>query len=114
MYFFQDSGGVLPVHGVGVSAMGVVPGTGCLQLHWIAELSNGRTSDANLQSVQNFLSDKDHKAVNFAAFLKPEWAPGLQVGGSYYRDRMVPPGMPNVDHLLTAFTWCTPIPIGRR
>jgi hypothetical protein len=103
MDFFEDAGGVLPVHGVGVSATGLVPGTGRLELHWIAELSNGRNSDANLQSVQNFLSDKDHKALNFAAFIKPEWAPGLQVGGSYYRDRMVPPGMPDVDQSIANF-----------
>ncbi len=36
MYFFEDSGGVLPIHGVGVTTTGLVPGTGRLSLHWIA------------------------------------------------------------------------------
>jgi hypothetical protein len=72
-------------------------------MHWIAEISNGRSSDANRQSVQNFLSDKDHKAVNLAAFIKPDWAPGLQLGGSYYNDRMVPPGMPDVNQSIGSF-----------
>ena len=102
MDYFEDSGGVLPVHGVGISTTGLVPGTGRLEMHWIAELSNGRSSDANLQSVQNFLSDKDHKAFNVAAFVKPEWAPGLQLGGSYYNDRMVPPGRPDVSQSIAS------------
>ena len=100
MDYFEDSGGVLPVHGVGVSTTGLVPGTGRLEMHWIAEISNGRASDADLQAVQNFLSDKDHKAFNVAAFVKPTWAPGLQMGGSYYNDRMVPPGRPDVDQSI--------------
>jgi hypothetical protein len=103
MDYFEDSGGVLPVHGVGISATGLVPGSGRLEMHWIAELSNGRSSDANLQSVQNFLSDKDHKAFNVAGFVKPEWAPGLQLGGSYYNDRMVPPGRPDVEQSIGSF-----------
>jgi len=103
MYYFEDSGGIIPVHGVGITTTGLVPGTGRLELHWVAELSNGRSSDANQQPVQNFLSDKDHKAFNLAAYIKPEWAPGLQVGGSYYRDRMVPPGMPDVNQDIGSF-----------
>jgi hypothetical protein len=103
MDYFEDNGGVLPVHGVGISATGLVPATGRTEMHWIAEISNGRSSDANRQSVQNFLSDKDHKAVNLAAFIKPDWAPGLQLGGSYYNDRMVPPGMPDVNQSIGSF-----------
>jgi hypothetical protein len=103
MYFFEDSGGVLPVHGIGVTATGLVPDTGGLRLHWIAEISNGRSSDANAQPVQNFLSDKNHKAFNLAAYVKPEWVPGLQVGGSFYHDRMVPAGLPDVDQSIGSF-----------
>ena len=103
MYFFEDSGGLLPVHGIGISATGLVPGTGRLGLHWVAEVSNGRSSNANAQPVQNFLSDKDRKAFNVAGFMKPEWVPGLQVGGSYYNDRMVPAGMPDVNQSIGSF-----------
>src|SRR5581483_8953473 len=69
----------------------------------IAEVSNGRSSDPSLQPVQNFLSDKDHKAFNVAAYAKPEWVPGLQVGGSYYRDRLVPFGTPDVNQSIGSF-----------
>jgi hypothetical protein len=97
MYFFEDSGGPLPVHQVGITATGLVPHSGSLDLHWVAEVGNGRSSDPNGQPVQNFLSDKNHKAFNLAAYIKPHQLPGLQVGGSFYRDRMVPAGVPHVD-----------------
>ena len=45
MYLFEDSGGVLPVHTVGVTMTGLVPQTGNLGLHWIAEIGNGRRSN---------------------------------------------------------------------
>ena len=61
MYYFEDSGGLLPVHSVGVTTTGLVPHTGALELHWIAEVGNGRSSDPNGQPFQNFLSDKNHK-----------------------------------------------------
>src|SRR5262249_35897371 len=44
MYYFEDSGGILPVHGVGISTTGLVPGTERYELHWVAEVSNGRSS----------------------------------------------------------------------
>jgi hypothetical protein len=90
LFLFEDSGGILPVHTVGISTTGLVPGTGKLNLHWIAEVGNGRRSNPNDQPVQNFLSDKDHKAFNLAFYVKPDWIPGAQFGASYYRDRLVP------------------------
>lgn len=96
MYYYEDSGGLLPVHNVGITASGLVPGTGSLHLHWIAEGGNGRSSSNAGQPVQNFLSDRNHKSYNVAVYARPEWARGLQVGGSYYRDRLVPDGIPHV------------------
>ena len=96
MYFFEDSGGLLPVHNVGVTTTGLVPGTDKLGLHWVAEGGNGRSSNPFAAPVQNFLADKNHKAYNFAGYIAPEWVRGLQIGTSYYRDRMVPVGIPHV------------------
>src|SRR5581483_2283037 len=89
MYFFEDRGGILPVHSVGVTTSGLVPGTGKFGLHWVAEIGNGRSSSPLGQPVQNFLSDKNHKDLNLTAYIKPEWLRGFQAGGSYYRDRML-------------------------
>jgi hypothetical protein len=103
MYLFEDSGGVLPVHTVGVTMTGLVPKTGGLGLHWIAELGNGRSSNnAAAEPVQNFYSDRNYKAFNLAAYIEPKWAPGLQIGGSYYHDRLTPPDVAHVDQNVSS------------
>ena len=102
MDFFEDSGGILPVHSVGITATGLMPGTGKLNLHWIAEVGNGVSSlyigqPIVNQPVQNFLADRNRKAFNFAGYVKPDWVNGLQVGGSYYNDEIAPAGTSNVE-----------------
>jgi hypothetical protein len=95
MYLFEDSGGILPVHMVGVNLTGAVPHTGKLGLHYVAEVGNGLTSntgDLGIESVQNFVSDRNAKATNVALYLRPEMVPGLQIGGSWYHDRLYPSG----------------------
>src|SRR5579862_4541826 len=97
MYLFEDSGGVLPVHMVGVSFTGEVPRTEKLGLHWNAEVGNGNTSTPAAEtSVQNFYSDRNFKATNLAAYVKPQFLPGLQLGGSWYHDGLSPAGLPEV------------------
>jgi hypothetical protein len=44
MYYFEDSGGILPVHMVGLEAAGLIPHTGKVNAHWIAEVGNGESS----------------------------------------------------------------------
>ncbi len=103
MYFFEDSGGLLPVHTVGATVTGLVPGTDKLGLHWIAEVGNGRPSDKNAPgAVQNFYSDRNAKAFNVAAYINPEAMPSLQVGGSLYKDRLLPPGLTGVDQTISS------------
>jgi hypothetical protein len=99
MYLFEDSGGILPVHMVGLNFNGAVPNTEKLGLHWIAEVGNGLSSNTNAvgaESVQNFYSDRNYKATNLAGFIKPEAIAGLQIGGSWYHDELVPTGLPVV------------------
>ena len=100
MYYYEDSGGLLPVHNVGITATGLVPGTGSFHMHWVAEGGNGRSSDNTQQPVQNFQSDRNHKSYNFAFYVRPDWLRGLQMGGSFYRDRLVPPGIPHVSQSI--------------
>ena len=107
MYFFEDSGGILPVHMVGASIGGLVPATGKWNLHWTAEIGNGEStvflSNPDANPVQNFVSDKNHKAFNFAGYIKPDWVRGLQIGGNYYHDIREPVGAPHVDNTITGF-----------
>lgn len=97
MYLFEDSGGILPVHMVGLSFSGDVPHTEYLGLHWVAEIGNGLSSNsAAEESVQNFYSDRNYKATNVAAYIRPQFLSGLQIGGSWYHDGLNPAGLPEV------------------
>jgi hypothetical protein len=91
MYLFEDSGGILPVHMVGVSFTGQVPHTEKLGLNWVAELGNGLSSNPfATENVQNFYSDRNYKATNLAAYIRPDFLSGLQIGGSWYHDGLNP------------------------
>ena len=91
MFAFEDQGGILPIHNVGVEAYGRIP-SGSLGLHYVAEVGNGRESRSPIEEepVQNTITDKSHKAVNFELFARPARLPGLQVGFSAYRDVLIP------------------------
>lgn len=87
LFDFEDHGGILPIHLVGVTASGQIP-SGSLGLHYVAEMGNGRASRTPLteEPVQNDIDDQNHKAYNFAVFARPEAIHGLQTGLSIYRD----------------------------
>ena len=95
MFAFEDQGGILPIHNVGVEAYGGIP-SGSLGLHYVAEVGNGRESRSPLteEPVQNIIAESNHKAVNFALFARPASIPGLQVGFSAYRDKLLPNTLP--------------------
>ena len=103
LFAFEDEGGILPIHTVGVTASGLVP-SGRLGLHYVAEVGNGRESRTPLISepVQNEIDDASHKAVNFALFAKPEAVPGLQAGFSVYRDVLSPANAPSIGETILA------------
>jgi len=91
LFQFEDRGGPLPIHTVGVTATGLIP-SGPLGLHYIAEAGNGRESRTPLISepVQNVIDDSNHKAFNFGVFARPEKLRGLQTGFSVYHDVLSP------------------------
>lgn len=96
LFDFEDHGGILPIHLVGVTASGQIP-SGSLGLHYVAEVGNGRASRTPLteEPVQNDIDDQNHKAYNFALFARPEAIHGLQTGVSLYRDLLAPATMTN-------------------
>jgi hypothetical protein len=103
LFQFEDEGGILPIHIVGVSASGDVP-SGWLGLHYVAEVGNGRESRAPFVSepVQNIVDENNHKAVNVALFARPEAVRGLQTGFSVYRDVLEPINSPRVGQTILA------------
>jgi len=103
LFQFEDQGGILPIHIVGVSASGAIP-SGSLGLHYVAEVGNGRESRAPLvqEPVQNIVDENNHKAFNLAIFARPEAIRGLQTGFSVYRDVLEPINSPRVGQTILA------------
>ena len=111
LFNFEDEGGILPVHNVGVSVSGLISPPS-LGLHYVAEIGNGRRSRIALgdEPVQNVIDENNHKSVNFAVFFRPESVHGLQAGVSVYRDLLTPLGKPPVGEtiLATHAVWILP------
>jgi hypothetical protein len=96
LFDFEDKGGPLPIHNVGVSISGRIP-SGAVGLHYVVEVGNGRASRSyvpplgqNATAVQSFVDENSHKAFNVALFARPDMIRGLQVGFSAYRDVLQP------------------------
>ena len=99
IFTFEDEGGVLPVHEVGLSARGQVPKTGSA-LRYVVEVGNGRRwteLDAEEGRDQN-----DAKSTNVGLALRPERWSGFEAGGSFYRDEIPPAAGPVIAHRITA------------
>jgi hypothetical protein len=103
LFAFEDEGGILPIHIVGVTASGLVP-SGSLGLHYVAEVGNGRESRNPLvdEPVQNEVDDTNHKAFNLAVFARPEEVRGLQTDFSVYHDVLVPANAPRISETILA------------
>jgi hypothetical protein len=102
LFRFEDDGGILPIHNVGVSASGLLP-SGKLQLHYVAEVGNGRASRSPLdEAVQNVVDENNRKSVNFGIFATPDAIRGLQVGFSVYRDLLQPARAPRIGETIFA------------
>ncbi len=102
LFEFEDRGGILPIHNVGVSLSGRIP-SGSLGLHYLAEVGNGRASRSPLnEPVQNVVDENNRKAVNVAFFARPESLRGLQAGFSVYRDRFTPAGSAPITQTILA------------
>lgn len=101
VFEFEDRGGILPIHNVGLSVNGLIP-SGRLGLHYVAEVGNGRASryPLNDEPVQNEIDENGHKAFNLAVFARPEAVQGLQVGFSVYRDVLTPAATPQIGETI--------------
>ena len=102
IFRFEDEGGVLPVHEVGVSTRGTVPKTGSA-LRYVAEVGNGRRW-INPDEEGEALDQNQAKSTNFGLSLQPESWRGLSIGGSFYRDAIpIAPEHATGEHIAAAF-----------
>ena len=98
LFEFEDQGGILPTHTVGLSATGAIP-SGPLGPHYIAEIGNGRSA-SSLTAVPVVQDDNNRKSYNFAGFSRPAAIPGFQAGFSIYGNRLYPIGMPKIGQTI--------------
>ncbi len=99
---FEDGGGLIPAHNVGISVNGQIP-SGKLGLRYIFEVGNGRpyhNPAVGNNPVLNVTDDNDYKAFNFVLLARPEGLTGLQLGAGVYFDRATPDGLPRTDELM--------------
>ena len=102
IFAFEDQGGILPIHNVGVTANGRIP-SGRLGLRYVAEIGNGRASRSLLdEPVQNVHDENNGKSFNLALLARPDWIQGFQAGFSVYRDRLTPAAAPRVSETIMA------------
>ncbi len=102
LFEFEDKGGILPIHNVGISATGKIPSDG-LGLRYVAEIGNGRAARSPLdEPVQNIQDENNGKAVNFALLARPDGLPGFEAGFSVYHDNLTPAGSPNISQTIMA------------
>jgi hypothetical protein len=85
MHRFEDDGGLLPTHGVGIDAVGRLE-TKAADFDYTFLVSNGRHSDPG--QTQIIVDENDSKAVSFYLMASPNFAPGLGLGGSVYVDKL--------------------------
>jgi len=103
VFAFEDEGGVLPVHEVGMTASGIVPGTGST-LRYLAEVGNGRNFDSAAQgeTAEEGRDRNGAKSTNLGLSFRPSGSGGLELGASYYRDRVPRSVRPEVNMRIGA------------
>lgn len=85
IYRFEDDGGILPLHEVGLRVAGTWARP-ALAASYSVSLTNGRAPTA--VDVENVHDANRGKAVSIWAGLEPTAVPGLQLGGSLRFDRI--------------------------
>lgn len=91
---FADDGGLLPTQAIGLSVTGKIP-SGKLGLNYVAEYGSADTIRPQINRPGAIEIDEDNgNGVTLGLFAKPDWLPGLDVGGSFYRDRLSPDNQP--------------------
>jgi hypothetical protein len=102
LFFFEDQGGILPVHNVGMSLTGTIP-SGRLGLNYIAEIGNGRPARSPQNTtVQNRFDENNGKSFNLGLWSRPERFSGLQFGASFYHDHLLPQLPPRIQEDIPA------------
>ena len=84
---FAAEGGLLPTQAVGLSFTGLVP-SGRLGLNYLVEYGSSDTVRPDLNGSGQTDDENNGNHINIGFFVRPEILPGLQIGGSFYHDKI--------------------------
>jgi len=84
---FARNGGLLPTQAIGVSLTGAIP-SGKLGLNYVAEYGSSDTIRPDINGDGQLTDENNGNQVNVGFFLRPDAVPGLQIGASYYHDKI--------------------------
>ena len=84
---FANHGGLLPTQAVGISVTGLIP-SGKLGLNYIAEYGSSDTIRPDINGSGNLDDENNGNHINLGFFARPDVFPGLQIGGSFYHDKI--------------------------
>lgn len=83
---FAADGGLLPTQAIGLSVTGQIP-SGTLGLNYLAEYGSSDTIRPDPNGNDD-VDENNGNHFNVGLFLRPESVPGLQIGGSFYHDKI--------------------------
>lgn len=112
VFAFEDEGGVLPIHEVGIKVSGLIPKTRS-SLRYLVEVGNGRSwnrSGAEPTAASPERDQNGSKAINLGVSFRPDRLRGFEAGASYYLDTVTGTMDPEVKHRIGAIylTYRTP------
>jgi hypothetical protein len=84
---YANDGGLLPTQAIGVSMTGAIP-SGKLELNYIAEYGSSDTIRPDINGGHSVNDENNGNHVNLGLFLRPDPVRGLQIGASYYHDKI--------------------------
>jgi hypothetical protein len=84
---YASNGGLLPTQAIGVSMTGAIP-SGKLGLNYVAEYGSSDTVRPDINGDGQITDENNGNQVNVGFFLRPDPVPGLQIGASYYHDKI--------------------------
>lgn len=84
---FPDEGGVLPVQAIGLFLQGAIP-SGRLGLNYLFEYGSSDMIRTQMDGTGSRGDENNGNQVNVSVFVRPDWARGLQIGGSFYHDNI--------------------------
>ena len=91
---FAADGGLLPTQAIGVSLTGLVP-SGKLGLNYLFEYGSSDTERPDINGSGGVDDEHNGNHINVGLFVRPEAVPGLQIGGSFYHDKISRSALPS-------------------